>query len=154
MKKISKNITYEEAVRSNTATRKGIQNTPGPKELKAMKNLSKNVFQPLREYFGKPIIIDSFFRCIRLNRLIGGSITSQHCLGEAMDIRATKGFTNKQIFFYIKNNLDFDQLIYEFGDKNNPAWVHVSYKLTHKNRGQVLRAVRKNGKTYYLPWKE
>ena len=152
MKNISKNITYNEATRSNTATRKGIYNNPTPGQLKAMVNVAKKVFQPAREHFNLPILITSFFRSIRLNGLIGGSRTSQHCLGEAMDIKATKGFTNKELFFYIKNNLDFDQLIWEFGDEKNPDWIHVSYKLNHPNRKQVKRAIKSNGRVYYPPF--
>jgi len=117
MKNISSNISYKEGVSSNTATRKGIYNNPTPEQLKAMVNLANKVFQPLRKAMGdKPIIINSFFRSEKLNRFIGGSRTSQHCKGEAMDLDALGECTNKQLFFYIKNNLDFDQLIWEFGD--------------------------------------
>jgi hypothetical protein len=152
MKPISPHITHNEAVRSNTATRKGIYNNPTPAQRKAMVNLATKVFEPVRNFFNKPIRVTSFFRSERLNRIIGGSRTSQHCKGEAMDIKATKGFTNKEIFFYILNNLDFDQLIWEFGDENNPDWIHVSFKMNRPNRQIVLRAIRKNGKTYYVPF--
>ena len=153
MKNISTNITHKEAVRSETARRKGIYNNPTPEELKAMVNLATKVFQPLRKAFGdKPIRINSFFRSEQLNRLIGGSRTSQHCKGEAMDIDALGGTTNKELFFYIKNKLDFDQLLWEFGDEENPDWIHVSYKLNMPNRKQVLRVIRRNGKTIYLPF--
>lgn len=147
---ISKHITYKESVRSNTARRRRIDNTPSPTVLKAMRNLAKNVFEPLRSNFGEPIRINSFFRSIRLNNIIGGSRTSQHCTGEAVDLDATNGITNKQLFDYIKKNLDFDQLIWEFGTEKNPDWVHVSFRMDGKNRKQVKKAVDINGRTRYL----
>jgi hypothetical protein len=152
MKNISKHITNNEAVRSNIATRKGIYNNPTPEQREAMVNLALKVFEPARNHFKKPIRVTSFFRSQQLNRLIGGSRTSQHCKGEAMDIKSTKGFSNKELFFFIKNNLDFDQLIWEFGNEKNPDWIHVSYKMKHPNRKQVKRAVKKNGDVFYLPF--
>lgn len=147
--KISKHITYKEATHSNTATRRGIKNTPNKKQLTAMKALAKNVFEPMRHHFDKPILINSFFRSRALNKAIGGSGTSQHCKGEAIDLDATKGFTNKQIYNYIKNNLEYDQLIWEFGSNKEPDWVHVSFRADGKNRKQQLRATRKGGKSVY-----
>lgn len=148
--RISKNITYKEAVRSNTATRKGIDNTPDDYELSNMENIAKNLFQPLREWVGGPIRINSFFRCRELNQAIGGSSRSQHCEGRAIDLDDTFGYkTNAEMFNYIKNNLNFDQLIWEFGDDNNPDWVHVSYISEDGNRKRVMRAERINGQTQY-----
>ena len=147
--KISAHITYKEATHSNTATRKGIKNTPTDKQLAAMKTLAKNVFEPVRVHFDKPIRVNSFFRSVALNKAIGGSSTSQHCRGEAIDLDATRGFTNKEIYNYIKNNLEYDQLIWEFGTDNNPDWVHVSYRANGKNRKQQLKATRKGGKSVY-----
>lgn len=138
--KISLNISYQEATHSNTATRKGIKNVPNAEQLKAMKKVAAKVFQPLRQHFKQPIRINSFFRSAKLNTAIGGSKTSQHCKGEAIDMDATNGVTNAQLFHYIKDNLDFDQLIWEFGTDKEPDWVHVSYKLEGKNRKKVLRA--------------
>ncbi len=147
--KISTHISYKEATHSNTATRRGIKNEPTEKQLEAMKALAKKVFEPLRKHFDKPIKINSFFRSIALNKAIGGSSTSQHCKGEAIDLDATTGFNNKQIYNYIKDNLEYDQLIWEFGTDKEPDWVHVSYRADGKNRRQQLRASRKGGKSVY-----
>lgn len=152
MSGVSKNITLAEATKSQTATRKGIDNTPNEEQLAAMKNLANKVFEPLRIAMGnKSIAITSFFRSPEVNKAIGGSTSSQHCKGEAMDIDADifGGMTNADIFKYIYNYLDFDQLIWEFGNESNPAWVHVSLKLNGKNRKQTLIASRVNGKTSY-----
>ncbi|PCI94912.1 MAG: hypothetical protein COB15_12725 [Flavobacteriales bacterium] len=146
--KISKHISYKEGTHSNTATRRRMRNEPDEVQLKAMKLLSKEVFEPLRAHFDQPIRVNSFFRSAALNKAIGGSRTSQHCSGEAIDIDATNGVTNKQLFDYIKDNLDFDQLIWEFGTDKNPDWVHVSYTETRANRKQILKAV-KDGKPVY-----
>ncbi len=147
--KISKHISYKEGTHSNTATRRGIKNEPNQKQLAAMKALAKQVFEPMRKHFNKPIRVNSFFRSIALNKAIGGSSTSQHCKGEAIDLDATTGFTNKQIYNYIKNNLEYDQLIWEFGTDAAPDWVHVSYRADGKNRKQQLRASRKGRKNVY-----
>jgi hypothetical protein len=156
MIKISKHITLEEAIKSETASKLKIDNTPTPEHLEAMKALAESVFEPLRKHFGKPIGISSFYRSPEINKKIGGSKTSQHAIGEAMDIDANiynNGITNAQIFNYIKNNLEFDQLIWEFGTDKEPQWVHVSYTKKRKNRKQVLRAMKINGETKYLPIK-
>ena len=147
---ISEHITYTEATVSNKAKQLGISNTPNEKELQAMKLLAEAVFEPLRKWYGKPIQVTSFFRSAKINKAIGGSATSQHSLGQAIDIDTVSD--NRKLFDYIKDNLVFDQLIWENGDDNVPGWIHVSYSETH-NRKQVLRAVRKNGKTIYLPYK-
>jgi len=147
--RISKHISYKEAILSNTATRRGLKNEPNAIELKAMKKLAKNIFEPLRLHFNEPIKINSFYRSIALNKQIGGSKTSQHCKGEAIDLDAMNNISNKQLYDYIKNNLEFDQLIWEFGNDNNPDWVHVSYTSTKPNRKQLLKAERKNGKSVY-----
>ena len=150
MKIISKHISYKEATNSFTAKRKGVNNEPNYEVLLNMQNISSNVFEKVRANFGVPIKINSFYRSPELNRLIGGSATSQHCKGQAMDLDDTyQGLTNKEIFNYIKDNLSFDQLIWEFGTDNNPDWVHVSYVSESKNRKQILKAVRKNGKVRY-----
>lgn len=148
--KISDHITYAEATKSQTATRNHLTNDPGPDELSAMQYIAKCVFEPLRIHFDMPIAISSFFRSRTVNSLVGGSGSSQHVKGEAMDIDAEifGGITNKQIFDYIKKNLPFDQLIWEFGDENKPAWVHVSLKVAN-NRHQVLKSVKMSGKTVY-----
>ena len=150
MEKISKHISFKEAIKSNTALRRGINNKPNDYQITNMVNISHNVFEPLREYVGGPIKINSMFRCEELNRAIGGSSRSQHCEGRAIDLDDTFGYkTNAEMFDYIRKNLSFDQLIWEFGDDNNPAWVHVSYISEDENRGRVMRAEKINGKTQY-----
>jgi len=147
---ISEHISYKEGVYSITATRKGIDNTPGDDQLHFMEIIAEKVFEPLREWVGGPIKINSFYRCPELNKAIGGSATSQHCKGQAIDIDDTLGrATNAEMFHWIKENLDFDQMIWEFGDDDNPAWVHISYVSENKNRNRCLRAHRDNGKTAY-----
>ncbi len=148
--KISKNITYKEGTHSNTATRRRMRNEPDETQLKAMKKLAKEVFEPLRAEFGEPIMVNSFFRSAALNKAIGGSRTSQHCSGEAIDIDATNGITNKKLFDFIKKNLDFDQLIWEFGTDKNPDWIHVSYKSAKDNRKKVLKAVKDGNPVYQV----
>ena len=138
MKNISKYITYLEATTSQTATRKGIINTPGDKELINMQIVATQVFDVLREYFDIPLRVSSFYRSLLLNNSVGGSKTSQHVKGQAIDIQATGDISNKMIFEYIKDKLDFDQLIWEYGTDKNPAWVHVSYVSKEKNRKQIL----------------
>ncbi len=150
MEKISKHISFKEAIKSNTATRLGIKNTPDDYQVSNMVNIAVNLFEPLREFVGGPIKINSFFRCEDLNRAIGGSSRSQHCEGRAIDLDDTFGHkTNAEMFDYIKDNLDFDQLIWEFGDDNNPDWVHVSFISFDENRKRCLKAERINGKTTY-----
>lgn len=152
--KISEHISYNEATKSATAVKKGIVNCPNGTELQNMQTLAEKVFEPLRAALGnKPLRITSFFRSIKLNELIGGSRTSQHCKGQAMDIDADNSHTtNKEVFMYIADNLDFDQLIWEFGDNLNPDWVHVSYVSEHQNRKQILKAIRQNGKVKYISY--
>ena len=150
MEKISKNISYKEATRSITAIRLGLENKPNDYELTNMYILAEKVFQPLRKWVGEPIKINSFFRSVELNKAIGGSSRSQHCEGRAIDIDDTYGHvTNAEMFDYIKANLDFDQMIWEFGTDENPDWVHVSYVSEDSNRKRCLKAYRKNGKTKY-----
>ncbi len=147
---ISKHITYKESIRSNTALRRGIDNTPGDYELSNMNNIAVNLFEPLREWVGGPIKITSFFRCEELNKVIGGSSRSQHCQGRAMDLDDTFGHkTNAEMFEYIKSNLSYDQLIWEFGDDENPDWIHVSFVSEMENRGRSMRAQKVNGRTNY-----
>ena len=148
---ISKHISYKEGVYSNTAARKGIDNTPNNDQLDCMELLANEVFEPLREYVAGPIKINSFFRCPELNTAIGGSSKSQHCKGQAIDIDDTFGrMTNAEMYHWIKKNLDFDQMIWEFGDDDNPNWVHVSYVSPEKNRNRCLKAYKDKGKTKYM----
>lgn len=148
--KISKHISGREAIESYTAKRRGIENIPSEYELTNMVAIAENVFEPLREWVGGPIKINSFFRSVELNKAIGGSSRSQHCEGRAIDIDDTYGWkSNAEMYNYIKNNLDFDQLIWEFGTDDNPDWVHVSYVSVDGNRRRCLKAEKTNGKTTY-----
>ena len=150
---LSKNLTLAEVMRSETAKRKGISNMPTPEHIENFKLLAERVFQPIRDHFGKPIIISSGYRSRELNTAIGGALSSQHCSGEAIDIDMDgTDITNVEVFNYIKDNLEFDQLIWEFGTDTNPDWVHVSYESTGKQRKQILRAVKHNGATSYKPY--
>jgi len=145
----SANISFKEGTHSNTATRRGIDNTPNEAQIQSMRYVAENIFQKVREHFNKPMRINSFFRGADLNTAIGGSSSSQHCKGEAIDVDGLGGLTNKEIFDYIKDNLEFDQLINEFPDENGePSWVHFSLK-KENNRKQVLKAYKENGKTKY-----
>ena len=148
---ISKHISYKEGTNSVTAIRRGIDNTPNDEQLDNMVLLAEKVFEPLRIWVGGPIKINSFFRCPQLNKAIGGSTKSQHCHGQAIDIDDTYGkVANSEMYNYIKKNLDFDQMIWEFGDDDNPAWVHVSYASEDENRRRCLKAFKdKNNKTVY-----
>jgi zinc D-Ala-D-Ala carboxypeptidase len=153
--KLSEHLDLSEVIRSESAKRKGISNMPTPEHIENFKLLAEKVFQPIREHFRCPIHISSGYRSKELNQAVGGSLTSQHCQGEAIDIDmdgTPNGVTNRMVFDFIKDNLDFNQLIYEFGDKQNPDWVHVSYSASGKQKKQILRAVRTNGKTSYLPY--
>jgi len=147
---LSKNLSLAEMISSESAKRNGIKNEPTAEHLENMKKLAVNVFQPIRDHFNVPIHISSGYRSLALNKAIKGSLSSQHCSGEAMDIDMDgTDITNDKIFNYIKDNLVFDQLIWEFGTGNNPDWVHVSYESKGKQRKQVLKAIKKNGKTAY-----
>ena len=147
---ISKHISYKEGVYSVTAMRRGIDNIPNDEQLDNMELIAEKVFEPLRDWVGGPIKINSFFRCPELNKAIGGSSKSQHCKGQAIDIDDTfRVVANSDMYDYIKNNLDFDQLIWEFGDDENPNWVHVSYVSEEDNRRRCLKAYKNNGKTAY-----
>ena len=148
---ISKHISYKEGVYSTTALRKGIDNTPTDDHLYFMEIIAEEIFEPLRTYVGGPIKINSFYRSPELNTAIGGSATSQHCKGQAMDIDDTFGkMSNAEMYHWIKENLDFDQMIWEFGDDDNPNWVHVSYVSKDDNRNRCLKAYKDKGKTKYM----
>lgn len=149
---LSKNLSLVEATKSATAIKHGIANEPTPEHLQSLKDIAENVFQPIRDHFSMPIAVSSGYRSNALNELIGGSSKkSQHCKGQAFDLDADVygGVTNREIFEYIKNRLDFDQLIWEFGTDDEPAWVHVSYK-SKGNRREVLKAIKVNGHTKYV----
>ena len=148
---ISEHISYKEGTSSITAIRRGIDNTPNDEQLDNMELIAEKVFEPLRKWVGGPIKINSFFRCPDLNKAIGGSRKSQHCQGQAIDIDDTyKVVANSDMYEYIKNNLDFDQLIWEFGDDDNPNWVHVSYVSKENNRNRCLKAYKEQGRSKYM----
>lgn len=150
--KLSQHLSLAEMIRSDSAKRLGISNQPLPEHLDNMKILAINVFEPIREHLGVPIYISSGYRSEALNKAIKGSKSSQHCKGQAMDIDMDGSglISNKDVFEFIRSNLQFDQLIWEFGDTNNPDWVHVSY--AERNRGQVLKAIKKGRTTQYIPY--
>ena len=159
MERISKYISYQEATKSETAIRRGIDNTPNEAQRLAMIHVALTIFDYIREKVNGPLFASSFFRSPALNIMIGGVKKSQHCNGEAIDIDADKfgHGTNKMIFYLIRHECEFDQLIWEFGTDENPDWVHVSAvdeKVAgRKNRKEVLRAIRtESGETKYLPF--
>lgn len=139
---LSAHVTLAEFENSPTATTHGINNKMSESQIASAKLLCENVFEPLRLYLNTPIKINSGYRSAQLNKMIKGSLTSQHCKAEALDLHiGAKGFN------FIKDKLEFDQLIWEFGNDENPSWVHVSF--SSKNRKQVLKATKQNGKTKY-----
>lgn len=149
--KLSKNLTLKETTMSHTAIRRGIENTPDQWAINNLQAVADHIFQPIRDHFGVPIGVTSGFRSKELNKAIGGSKYSQHMIGEAIDIDADMygRVTNSEIFDFIKKNLEWDQLIWEFGDDKSPAWVHVSYKESGHNRKQIKRAYRDTKGVYY-----
>ena len=150
MEKISDHITYAEAIHSNTAKRKQIDNTPNQSQVEAMRLLATKVFEPLREWTNGPIKVNSFFRSPVLNESIGGATSSQHCKGQAMDIDDVYGSkSNSEMYNWIKENLSFDQMIWEFGTDMQPNWIHVSYVSEDENRNRCLKAYKENRKTKY-----
>ena len=151
--KLSANFTLEEMTKSQVALRQGINNNPNATQIDALKELCINVLQPIRSYFDKPVIISSGFRSCELCIAIGSSIHSQHSKGEAADFEIV-GVDNKDLFDYIKNNIEFDQMILEFYEGGNSGWVHVSYVSSKENRKQTLRAYRdeETQKVRYQPY--
>ena len=147
---ISDHITYAEAIHSNTAKRKRIDNTPNPTQVDAMKLTAELVFEPLREWVGGPIKVNSFFRSVALNEAIGGVSSSQHCKGQAIDLDDVYGRkSNAEMYRWVKENLCFDQLIWEFGTDMNPNWIHISYVSKEENRNRCLKAYKESYKTKY-----
>jgi zinc D-Ala-D-Ala carboxypeptidase len=155
MNNISKHITYLEATKSSTAIRHGLENKPNETEIKRMQLVAQKVFEPMRKGLGgHPIFIGSFFRAELVNKKAGGSKTSGHRLGDAIDADADvyniPGLTNRDVFEFIRDNLEFDQLIWEYDNPDGtPAWVHMSFR-EGNNRNQVLKATKVNGRTKYI----
>lgn len=151
---LSEHFELAEFTRSSTSKRAGISNMPTDAHLENIKLLCEKILEPIRVHFARSIILSSGYRSSALNRAIGGASSSQHCSGEAADIDMDgTNVTNAQIFNYIKDNLEFDQLIWEFGTDSNPDWVHVSYESNGRQRKQILRAVKKNGSTSYISYR-
>ena len=151
MENISKHISWHEGTYSRTGERKDLDNTPNEEQLKCMKEVAENLFEPLREWVGGPIKINSFFRGEPVNTAIGGSRKSQHMKGQAIDIDDTfRHKTNAEMYYYIKDNLDFDQMIWEFGDDKNPNWLHISWVSHRPNRKKLTIAKKVNGRTKYI----
>lgn len=153
--KISEHLDLSELIRSESAKRNGISNMPTEAHIANLKLLAEKIFEPIRNNFRCPIHVSSGYRSKELNSKVGGSATSQHSSGEAIDIDmdgTPNNVTNKMIFDYIYKNLEFDQLIWEFGTNENPDWVHVSYESIGKQRKQALKAYKENGKTHYKPY--
>jgi hypothetical protein len=151
--KLSAHFALSEFTRSESAKREGLDNTPTAEHLENLKTLCEKVLEPIRERYGS-INISSGYRGKMLNHFIGGSVSSDHCVGRAADIdmdNSATGVTNTEVFNYIKDNLDYDQLIWEFGTKEKPDWVHVGYR-GKDNRKQTLRATKVNGKSHYSPY--
>ena len=153
--KLSKNLSVAEVTKSTTAKRCGIDNEPTIEHLENLKAIALNIFQPTRDYFKNPIAVTSGYRSEALNERIGGSKTSQHSKGQALDLDAHVfgGLTNNQLFNYISEHTEFDQLIWEFGTEDEPDWVHVSYVDNRANRGERLIAYKKEGRTKYKHFK-
>ena len=154
-KMISAHFTYNEAIKSKTAKALSIRNDfQSQDQYNNAMELADNILEPVREYFNIPIMITSWLRVKKLNKAIGGSKTSDHITGRAVDIKLTrnrKGATLADVYLYIKNNLEFDQLIWEFGDAYQPAWLHIGFR-KGENRNQVLVAYKNiKGKTMYRP---
>ena len=148
---LTKNFTLEEMIKSETALRHDMDNTPGEKEIGNLKLLCEKVLQPVRDHFGKGVKVNSGFRHPDVNAKVGGSKTSDHCRGQAADIEIP-GVANADLATWIKDNLQFRQLILEFYTPGVPdsGWVHVSY-VAEDNKKEVLTATKKEGKTVYLP---
>ena len=150
---ISEHVTLAEVIRSDSAKRLGISNMPTPEHIDNLKAIAENIFEPIRAHFRCPIYISSGYRSKELNKALNGAKTSQHLFGEALDLDVDGnpyGITNAMIYDYIASKLDFDQLIWEFGNTVNPDWVHVSYKKHGPQRHEILRAIKVDGLTKYI----
>jgi zinc D-Ala-D-Ala carboxypeptidase len=153
---LSEHLSVAEYIKSDTAKRKGIDNSMTAEHTENAKKLAANVFEKIRVHFNKPIYLSSGYRSKALNDAIGGSSSkSQHMTGEAMDLdqddRGT-GVSNADVFNFVKDNVEFDQLIWEYGDSKNPDWVHVSYKADGNQRKQIMKCSRVNGQPKYEPY--
>jgi len=146
---LSKHFTLAEMTFSPTAIKKGIDNTPNAQTVRNLQTLCEKILEPLRVHIGGPIKVSSGFRSEVLNSLIGGAKSSQHKTGQAVDIDLKD--KSAMAFKWIMENLDYDQIIWEFGNDSQPDWIHVSYS-TKGNRKNAMRAIKSNGKTKYVPY--
>ena len=151
MTQLTKNFSLAELTKSETALRHDMDNTPGAVEIANLTDLAGKVLQPVRDHFGKGVKVNSGFRHPEVNAKVGGSKTSDHCKGQAADIEIP-GVPNAELAEWIKDNLEFRQLILEFYTPGIPdsGWVHVSF-VAGDNKKQVMTATKQNGKTVYLP---
>lgn len=147
---LTKNFTLEEMIKSETALRHGLDNTPGETEIENLKRLAEKVLQPVREYYQKGVKVNSGYRAPEVNAKVGGSKTSDHCKGQAADIEIP-GVANAELAEWISENLEFTQVILEFYTPGVPdsGWVHVSY-VPGNLKKQVLTATKQDGRTVYL----
>lgn len=150
---LSNNLTLKEAIRSYTAERAGIDNTPSDEVINNLKICAERVFQPIRDNFNVPIAVTSGYRSEELNRLIRGAKNSDHLRGQALDLDADVlgGVSNSEIFYYVLYNIPFSKLIWENGDEKNPSWVHISY-IEDNLAGDVYIAKPVNGRMFYHKW--
>ena len=150
---ISEHLSLSELIRSDSAKRLGVTNMPTAEHIINLKALAENIFEPIRAHFRCPIYISSGYRSAELNKALNGAKSSQHLKGEAIDIDmdgSSNGVTNAMVYDFIITKLDFDQVIWEHGNTENPAWVHVSYKKNGPQRHDILRAVLIDGGTKYV----
>jgi hypothetical protein len=145
---LSKHLSRAEFERSDAAIKHGISNSMNSGQLAKAMALAINCFEPIREHLGKPIRVNSGYRSPAVNKRIGGALTSQHSLGEAIDL----DLHDRDLFEWIIDNVEYDQLIYEAGNDTEAAWFHISYR-EGRNRKQVLRMIKKGGKSTYIPYK-
>ena len=147
--KLTENFSLKELTSSQTAERKGIDNTPSTEHQENLKSLCTSILQPIRDHFNRVVSVSSGYRSVELCVAIGSSTGSQHAKGQAADFEIF-GISNKELADYINENLDYDQLILEYWKESDPnsGWVHCSYK-SEGNRKQYLRAYKENGSTKY-----
>lgn len=146
---LSKYLSYNQAIKSDTATKNKLDNTPNEAEIENLKQLGVNIYDKIYEEFNGKVKLTSVFRSEKVNKKVGGSSTSQHRYGQALDIQGKDGVTNKSIFKYVKENLDYHQIIWEYGYTSEPNWVHVGYKPSG-NKKINTRAKTVNKKTVYV----
>ena len=148
---LTKNFSLNELTKSQTAERKGIDNTPSPEHQRNLKSLCEMILQPIRDHFGRVVSVSSGYRSPELCTAIGSKISSQHAKGQAADFEIY-GLSNQELANWIRENLSYDQLILEYWTPENPnnGWIHCSYSL-ERNRKEYLRAYKNEGKTKYEP---